>query len=199
MNKVIRDLVLPEELTLSDSELSARLGHKARARDEKIQAVCRELFDAADIKFVAARLSLEKSNAGVRFAGISVKSEALSQYFCDSSEAYLFILTLGAGVDRLIMKKKARSVSDGFIYDAVASAIVEAACDAAEKKICGEKKTKNRFSPGYSDCPLAVQLHVLELLSADKYIGVKLLDSMLMSPMKSVSAFIAILPEGESL
>ena len=92
------------------------------------------------------------------------------------------------------MKKRALSVSEGFIYDAVCSAIAEAACDAAEKKICAGERTKNRFSPGYADCPLEAQKDIFGLISPDKYIGVKLLDSLLMSPMKSVSAFAAILP-----
>lgn len=193
MNSIFRGSLLRSEISLSDSELSARLGRRISLDDEKIRAICSDVFAVSDIKFVATRLSLTKIEGGVKFDGFSVNSEALRRYFEGSEESFLFILTLGVGVDRLIMKKKALSVSDGFLYDAVASAVAEAACDAAEKKICGAHSTKKRFSPGYADCPLDIQKKFFETLSADKYIGIKLLDSLLMSPMKSVSAFIAIL------
>ena len=194
MNTVIRGALAASEITLSDLELSARLGYSTGADDEKMIAVTREILGDADIKFVATRLGFNVDCSRIDFGGFSVESRALSAYFGDLRETYLFVLTLGIGVDRLIMKKKAVSISDGFIFDAVASAIVEAACDAAEEKICGTTKTKTRFSPGYADCPLDMQRHVIDALSADKYIGVKLLESSLMSPMKSVSAFLAILP-----
>lgn len=194
VNGIARGSVLTCELSLSDAELSARLGGKTSFNDERIKAVCSDIFAVSDIKFVAARLSLKRDGSSVYFDGFSIASDALSRYFEYCSETYLFVLTLGVGVDRLIMKKKARSLSDGFIYDAFSSAIAEAACDAAEKKILGKEKTKKRFSPGYSDCPLEAQRDIFKALSVDKYIGVKLLDSLLMAPMKSVSAFVAILP-----
>lgn len=194
MNTVIRGALTASEIILSDAELSARLGCDARADDEKIIAVCREIFAVADIKLAATRLCFDVDEDKISFEGFSVRSRALSAYFGDTRETYLFVLTLGIGVDRLIMKKRAASIADGFIFDAVASAIAEAACDAAEERICGSTKTKKRFSPGYADCPLDMQRHVIDALSADKYIGVKLLESSLMSPMKSVSAFLAILP-----
>ena len=194
MNGIIRGTVFSEELSLSDTELSARLGGKASFNDEKIKAVCSDIFGVLDIKFVATRLSLTRSENGVSFDTFSIGSSALSRYFEGSTETYLFVVTLGVGADRLIMKKRALSVSEGFIYDAVCSAVAEAACDAAEKKICAGERTKKRFSPGYADCPLEAQKDIFGLISPDKYIGVKLLDSLLMSPMKSVSAFAAILP-----
>ncbi len=194
VNGIIRGYLSAVELSLSDTELSARLGGKVSFNDEKMQAVCSDIFAVLDIKFVASRLSLTRNEKGVAFDSFSIDSTALTRYFEGSSETYLFVATLGIGVDRLVMKKRALSVSEGFLYDAVCSAVAEAACDAVEKKICGSERTKNRFSPGYADCPLEVQRGIFNLISPDKYIGVKLLDSLLMSPMKSVSAFVAILP-----
>ena len=45
-----------------------------------------------------------------------------------------------------------------------------------------------RFSPGYGDFPLECQGMLLEALEAGKRIGIKLTDSLLMMPSKSVSA-----------
>ena len=53
-------------------------------------------------------------------------------------------------------------------------------------------KVTRRFSPGYGDLSLDLQKTVFELLNPEKHIGITLTDGMLMTPMKSVSAFIGI-------
>ena len=193
MTELIRDIVSTSEIAVSETELEARLGSKASLDSPEIKKALDELLKVANPVFVATRVKISDNKEGtVSFEGFSVFSCALSKYFEDSSQTFIFMVTLGMQVDRLIAKKRAVSLSDGFLYDAVASALTEAVCDAAEKKICGNLLTKNRFSPGYADCPLSVQSEIIKLLSADKYAGIKLLDSLLMSPMKSVSAFVAI-------
>ena len=193
MTELVRETVFPSEILVSENELEARLGRKVSLEDVEIKKILDELCNVANPVFVATRVKISDNKEGkVTFEGFSVESAALSRYFEGSCETFIFIATLGIEVDRLIAKKRALSLSDSFLYDAVASAVTEAVCDAAQKKICGSVITKNRFSPGYADCPLSVQKEIIKLLSADKYAGVKLLDSLLMSPMKSVSAFIAI-------
>ncbi|MBR5134836.1 MAG: Vitamin B12 dependent methionine synthase activation subunit, partial [Clostridia bacterium] len=49
-----------------------------------------------------------------------------------------------------------------------------------------------RFSPGYGDLPLSVQRSVATLLGMEKTLGVCLSDSLLMSPSKSVTAFVGV-------
>ena len=51
---------------------------------------------------------------------------------------------------------------------------------------------KPRFSPGYGDVPLEIQKDIVMLLDCAKRIGVSLNDSLLMSPSKSVTAFIGL-------
>lgn len=193
MNRIIRGSILPSEITLSGAELSARLCTPSSVNDPKIKEVVDGVLSACEVSYVATFLDvLKNEDAEVFFDGFSIRSGALSKYFAQSRHTVIFVITLGSAVDRLIMKKKSLSLSDGFIYDAVASAVAEGACDALQAKLVPKKESKNRFSPGYADCPLSVQRQIFDLLLADKYIGVKLLDSLLMSPMKSVSAFIAL-------
>ncbi len=193
MGEIMRGTVSVSEICLSEAELSARLGRPATLDDLDVKRVFSELLKVANPTFVATRvkiLSVEEDR--VSLEGFSVCSQALSRYFEGSRETFMFMATLGAAVDRLISKRRALSLSDGFLYDAVASAVIESVCDEAEKKIRGSETVKKRFSPGYADCPLSVQTELVKLLCADKYAGIKLLDSLLMSPMKSVSAFVAI-------
>ena len=49
-----------------------------------------------------------------------------------------------------------------------------------------------RFSPGYGDLPLGTQKDIFALLDCERKIGVTLNDSLLMSPSKSVTAFLGL-------
>lgn len=199
MTRIIRGNILPSEIEISESELSARLSLPPSAFPSDLREVEKDLLSVADVKFLAARIGVleNKYDKVILENGLTVNSNSLSKYLLCSDEVILFVLTLGAEVDRLIMKKRCISVCRGFIYDAAASAIAEGACDAAQARLTEGIGAMGRFSPGYSDCPLTTQRDIFTALSADKYIGVKLLDSNLMSPMKSVSAFIALLADKE--
>ena len=194
MSAVIYGEIPAVEIKPSDAELSARLSMKRELIDPLVGAALCELSRAARIKFASVRIRvIDVRGDEVFLEGTSVRSAALAAYFSGVRETYLFAVTLGSEVDRLIMKKRALSLTDGFVYDAVASAMAEAACDALEDRIHKGEKTKNRFSPGYGDSPLSLQKDVLALLSADKLVGIKLLESLLMTPMKSITAFAAII------
>ena len=84
----------------------------------------------------------------------------------------------------------------GYVYDVIGSEVVEAAVDLMQdslrKSMAAEgKKITNRYSPGYCGWDVAEQ-HKLFQLMPDNYCGIKLNDSALMNPEKSVSGFIGI-------
>ena len=192
MYNISRGSLLRSEIFPDADELSARLGAPVADPDENISRVINEIAEVASPAFVATRVKiLAAENGRVIIDGFSADSSALCKYFKGCGEAHLFVVTLGAGVDRLIMKMRARSLSDGFLYDAVASAMAEAAADSAEKHITRGERVKHRFSPGYADSELSIQRDIFRILDVTRNIGVCLLDSCLMSPMKSISAFIA--------
>ena len=194
MQGIIRGVVLPSELSISDAELTARVGRPTSASDADVSRAISEILKVCAMQFVATRIEIKSIDDGrVSFDGFFVQSGALARYFEGCRETFMFMATLGMDADRLIARKRALSITDGCLYDAVASAIIEAVCDVAEERIHPGISVRNRFCPGYADCSLEVQRSFMELLSADKYIGIKLLDSMLMLPWKSVSAFIAII------
>jgi cobalamin-dependent methionine synthase I len=65
--------------------------------------------------------------------------------------------------------------------------------DSFEEEISGSfGSLTRRFSPGYGDLPLEFQKTVFLLLNPEKYIGLTLSESLLMTPIKSVSAIIGI-------
>ena len=123
------------------------------------------------------------------FGAFSVKSADLARYFGGCRRAVLFAATVGVAPDRLIARYSRMSPSKALMVQAVGAERIEALCDAFCDTLVGS--LPSRFSPGYGDLPLAVQTDVLRILEAHR-IGVCLNESLLMSPSKSVTAFVGI-------
>ena len=114
---------------------------------------------------------------------------------CD--EAVLVALTLGAALERRLMKEEVTDISNAFLMDVCASQAAEEAADLYERRLSEEvrlagKYLTNRYSPGYGDLPLEVQKPLLEYLNAGRAIGLTLTATNLMVPRKSVTAILGI-------
>ena len=82
--------------------------------------------------------------------------------------------------------------------------MTEAWCDEINERIRTEAAkegfcTRPRFSPGYGDLPLSMQKQISMILNMPKEIGVSLTESYLMTPSKSVTALIGVMPGPASL
>lgn len=156
---------------------------------------------AADMADLAATLQaritprfvwavLPYPNAGFRIP----HSEFADSMLADCTHIAVLAASLGAEFDLWVRREQARNMGRAAMLDALGSAYVEAACDAAEAEIRARfpgKHLTDRFSPGYGDLPLALQPALLSVTGAHR-IGVTLTDSLLMNPQKSVSAIVGI-------
>ena len=141
---------------------------------------------------------LEKET--MQFGGITVKSHSLATNLQGCTEICVLGGTIGPGADLMIRRAELRKMSEALIYQAAASAMVEELVDHLNKQICLDAKTRGflcrpRFSPGFGDFSLDCQRDILRLLDAPKRLGVYLLDSLLMTPSKSVTAVIGLYPD----
>ena len=190
---LIYENVSPSEIFIDERELWARLGGIGAVSDEKIRAVVSEISGVASAAYTAGELAVTVNNGSCICAGgITIAGESFAKLAGGCRSILALIVTLGAGVDRLIRKKSTVSMAEGFIYDAVASAMVEGVVNLATVRTTSGKEHTNRFSPGYGDMPLDIQGEIITLLEAGKRMGVALNESKLMSPSKSVTAFIGI-------
>lgn len=88
-------------------------------------------------------------------------------------------------------------MSRAVILQAASAAMIEEYCDQVCEGLKKEYEEKGlylrpRFSPGYGDFSLSCQSAVLDALDAGKHLGIKLTDSFLMMPSKSVTAVIGV-------
>ncbi len=124
----------------------------------------------------------------------SYQSKLLDAYLANCKSYILFAATLGIEIDRLITKYSKISPSRAHMFQAIGAERIEALCDM----FCNDMKSqyisvKPRISPGYGDMPLEMQREVFDILDCPRKIGISLSDSFLMSPSKSVTAFIGVL------
>ncbi len=130
-----------------------------------------------------------------RFAS---KNLAVNLHNC--KKVILFAATVGVEIDRLIARYGRISPAKALMFQAIGAERIEALCDA----FCGELSVETgmglrpRFSPGYGDLPLAAQKDIFAVLDCDKRIGLSLNDSLLMSPSKSVTAFVGLYNEPDN-
>lgn len=182
-----------EKLVLNEGETARRL-HTTRGFEmDEIDFCLAKLKAVANIKFSAVRVPVNYLDDDRLDCGFGeFKSATLIKNLQGCKEVFIFAVTLGLGVDRLLTQLSLVSPSKHFITDALASSMAEAAAEKAEEIIKGKLDCRPRFSPGFGDLSLEVQPKILELLNAQRLLGITINKSLLMSPGKSVTAIVGI-------
>lgn len=167
----------------ADGEISALLQNCIKeVRDKLCYKVCyREFSVAVDGNFCD-------------FGAFKFKSENLALNLKGCKSVIIFAATVGVGIDRLIAKYSRISPAKALMFQAIGAERIESLCDTFCNDIAHDMNmgTKPRFSAGYGDLPLEVQKEIFAVLDCEKRIGLTLNDSLLMSPSKSVTAFLGL-------
>lgn len=189
----IYERVSPEEIFIDERELWARLGGIGAVDDGKIRSVVSEISSVMSASFVADELTVAVNNGScISTDRLTVAGSNFAKIAEGCHRIIAVAVTLGAGVDYLIRRKSVISIAEGFIFDAVASAMVEGLVNLATVRLTLGREHTGRFSPGYGDMPLDLQGDIIAILEARKWLGLTLSEAKLMSPQKSVTALIGI-------
>lgn len=111
-----------------------------------------------------------------------------------SEKVAIYICSAGDEISSISHKlRESGDLIESYIVDTIGSVIVERAMDLLHKDIENEvqESVTNRYSPGYSLWDVAQQRELFQLVP-DNFCGVKLNNSALMSPAKSLSGVIGI-------
>jgi len=107
---------------------------------------------------------------------------------------WAFVATIGAALERRVREIfEAHAFLEAVLLDAAGSLAAEALAAAVERE-CAGTRNATRFSPGYCHWSMHGQRALFAALSPEE-IGVTLLPSMLMSPLKSVSGVVVAAAE----
>lgn len=168
-----------------------------RAGTDELEASAREAFAIAEdslvYRVVYRFLPVRRIERGVLVGDILMPSAALAGNLAGCERAVLFAATVGSALDRLLARYAHVSASTALFLQAVGAERIEALCDVFARDIEREAGSlRPRFSPGYGDLPLETQRDIFALLDCPRKIGLTLTDSLLMSPVKSVTAVMGI-------
>ena len=168
-----------------------------QATDKLIDRIYEEISAVADPKYIYKEYSFTKTDDTVTINDTVFKSKKLSRHLKNSTSICLFGATMGHGVDTVIRKYSMSDTTLAAIAQAVGAAMVETlcniGCDQIKKDLSCE--IRPRFSPGYADLDLSSQKEFFSLLEMTKRLGVTLNDSFIMTPSKTVSAFVGVIRE----
>ncbi len=183
MSRVVRPVLPP----VCEREVLRYAG--CRNEDEQVTALMRACLAEA-LPVLTCTACVDEVDA----TPFTAQSQKLAAFAARQQRIWLLAATVGVGLDRLIRKYAQTSPAKAVMLQAIGTERVEALCDAVGALLAAECgcTAAERFSPGYGDLPLSVQREVLARLEAAKWIGVTLNDSLLMSPSKSVTAFVGV-------
>lgn len=131
--------------------------------------------------------------------GIEFSGRTLSSCMNGADHVYVFLVTIGPSVEAEAssLMRSGESLA-GYLLDRAGSFAVESLADTLGSRILKEDGRKGKsasmpFSPGYCDWPIEEQIKLDKILGFSR-IGVRLTESCMMAPRKSISGLIAIGP-----
>ena len=194
------------ELPFDPHNTAPMLGYDSRLPDDILSMVQEVVDETADCFNICGGYQIFdpvfflEDGAHIRLGGIDFTPHKLvCHQLKNSKQIAVFVCTAGEGISQWSKQTIAVDPLKGFVADILGSVIVEAAIDAIQQKLCDDMeqaglKITNRYSPGYCGWP-TVEQHKLFRLFPKDICGIRLTDSALMLPIKSVSGFIGIGPD----
>lgn len=184
------DMDKDNDVDLTDSSYGVIKGN--------IREVIASTETAMQPKACYGRFSIEvKGDGRILLPYGEVISHDLTRNLCSCKEIFLFAATIGAEYDRLLRRTRLTSMAKAAILQAVGAAAVESLCnklnhDLRKDAEAGGYKAHPRYSPGYGDYALENQKGIFAILQPSRYIGLSLMDTLIMAPEKSVTAVIGL-------
>ena len=173
--------------------MNCKADYKSEELEKLYDECLNEYKKAASYKAVYRCADITQSAEEITdFGFCNISSTSLYKNMSDCRSAIVFAATAGAGVDRLLLRYSKISPAHAVVVSCIASSAIEVWCDEINDRINEKYITKPRFSPGYGGVSLEYQKDVLAFLDAERKIGITLNDALMMTPVKSVTAFIGI-------
>lgn len=191
------------DLTIDRAEILLNLGYGGNEPDEQILAELEQIIDHANKickPRAAYRICSGKlvSKHFVEIDGIPMKvGSIIAGYLEKATQFGVFVATAGSEYDHYLHQLKVEGdIVKEFLADAVGSEIAEATVRYVTSEIADDARGKgfsisNSYSPGYCGWHVREQQALFAIFPAEPC-GIKLNDSSLMHPVKSVSGIVGV-------
>jgi len=193
-------------IPLPRKEIYRRLGfikgvtEISSSQNEEIERFIQDALSLIHLKGAGLRMPVQEiKGAGIILAeDVTFESNQLAALLRNCREIVLMGATAGNDIMKAIEEDAAgRNVTRGIVFDATASETVDASLDWImgyfNRTLLRENRQllKKRYSAGYGDLLLETQNTIYRLLQLDR-IGIRITDSCMLIPEKSVTAVTGI-------
>ena len=193
-------------IPLPRKEIYRRLGfikgvtEISSSQKEEIERFIQDALSLIHLKGAGLRMPVQEiKGAGIILAeDVTFESNQLAALLRNCREIVLMGATAGNDIMKAIEEDAAgRNVTRGIVFDATASETVDASLDWImgyfNRTLLRENRQllKKRYSAGYGDLLLETQNTIYRLLQLDR-IGIRITDSCMLIPEKSVTAVTGI-------
>lgn len=190
-------------IDIKDEEVLRYLGYRGQELTKEminIVSECKEIVKKSIIpRYIYERtsISIEDNYVFIGKSNLVLKGKSIVTHLKQCEECLLMAVTLGNDVEKLIKLYERKDLTKALIIDACATVAIEEVCENIEKSVeeSMAKIGKNitfRFSPGYGDLSINIQKYFLNLLDAERKIGLTCSEHNILIPRKSVTAIIGI-------
>ncbi|MCL2852242.1 MAG: hypothetical protein FWE20_04285 [Defluviitaleaceae bacterium] len=185
------------------AEVLRYLGHRGQAVEpellSRIETAMAECRNVARPRRIWRRFTLVRDGSGLLLAdaGLILPLNEVGDYLPDARELAVMAVTLGTEIEARIAREQYFDIAYALMLDAAATQLVDEVCNEAGEALCVQTTAEglypgSRFSPGYGSLPLELSADLLELLDAQRSIGLSCTDNYALTPRKSVTALIGL-------
>lgn len=128
------------------------------------------------------------------------KSPKLARTLREADTVCCFVASIGADLEAEVQRCMARNrFADAYVLDTLGSLVVEALVERfhlthEEQMRARGRGVTLRFSPGYCDWPVLEQVPLFDRFEQRRPAGIRLTETCLMRPRKSISGVFGIVP-----
>lgn len=197
-NDVIKDIEIDK------NEVLRYLQYKGQNIEDDLNNTideCVELtLSTINPRFIYSSCILDSSVEGtikLKNTNLVYSSQDIYKLLKDCDRVFVMASTLGVEIERLTRKYSYSDLTKSIIIDSCATTAIEEICNRVQESVNNglkkeQKTTTMRYSPGYGDLGIENNKGILDVLSAQRNIGVTINDSGIMIPRKSVVAIMGV-------
>lgn len=198
------NLIEKGSININQSEVLRYLQYRGQEIDKDLKDTIDECVDITKNKINPRYLSriypikINKDNV-VELEGtnLTLESKDIYELLKECNECVIMAATLGLEIEKEIKRYSYSDLTKGLIIDSCGTTAIEEVCDIiqdnVEKVFLEQNKfITMRYSPGYGDLPIEKNIDILNVLNAQKQIGLTITSNGIMIPRKSVVAIIGI-------
>lgn len=198
-------------MNIDKNEVLRYLGHKNQEIDKslnKLIDICiLETKEIAKPLYTYKIFDIEVTpDESIKILGtkLVLKGKDVYNHLKNAKKCAIMAATLGVNMDSKIRVVGKTDMTKSIILDSCGTEAIEKLCDEVEAEIVELAKaegfkTNFRYSPGYGDLALDIQPDIINILNANKAIGLTNTESFILLPRKSVTAIIGFLDENSEI